>query len=395
MKKSSKNILSWLLCVAIIVWLQPIASFAAENTDEALQNSVSVLSEELQAKENAANEKYNTLLRYWAFDPQYVSDMNADFPAFYGGAYINEGKELVIQVTELKDDITAYFASMIDLEDVVFEEVKYSFLELKAEYDAIREQLNPYSRDATVACISGIGLSFRNNSINLYVVAPEESSASTYSDQDVKSRVSSFENIRVITTSGMDIPCTGVRPGTGMTSGSIWRGSVGFWAYDQNNNIGIVTAPHWMIIKGDIFKIGSDTFGTAASPYYSGNTDAVFVKRTNDDFTPSRYVSGFNLKSNAYIYLAEGSTTYSKGNVSGYQTGTVTDVNYTTSYDIYDCVLCDVPSQGGDSGGIVAGGGDAVTRYTAGIITGSQEGTDNMIYIKAANIINNLGVSIY
>lgn len=290
-------------------------------TDTAATGSVS-LSSELQAKENEANDKYNKLLSFWACDSEYVNDSDADFPSFYSGAYIDGQKNLVIQVTILNDGITAYFSKIIDLSNVIFEEVKHSYDELKAAHAAIVEKLDPTSKDEVISSISGVGISFRNNAVNLYVVTSEANARSMNFLQKVKKEISPFDHIQVIATSGKDVPCASVEPGTEIKNGTFSR-SVGFWAYDANNNLGLITAPHDSAAAGDTMKIGIRTFGTAGTPSYSGSVDAVFIERTNTYFTATRYVSGwgFNLTSNGHTTLAVGSTTYSKGITSGCHMG--------------------------------------------------------------------------
>jgi hypothetical protein len=368
-----------------------ISASAAGKEESTLK--VAVLSPELQAKENEANDKYNKLLAFWAYEPLYVDDVIADFPDFYGGSYIDDNKNLIIQTTGQSKNYIGYFEDIIDLSNVNFEEVKYSYTELKSEHSTITKKMNRASEDELISSISGVGISFPNNSITLYVVSTSAKFA-----YEVKNAISAFENIEVITTSSKDTACaTAVEPGTKIINSSHQR-SIGFWAYDGNNNLGIITAPHGSISAGDTIKIGNLTFGTAGTPHYSGNTDAVFVRQTNTtDFTATRYNSGwgFNLKSNGYIALAVGSTTYSRGITSMCQSGTITDINYSTSTGLNSCVVTSAPCDNGDSGGMVAGGGTSSSRYIAGIMTAKQGGTNYVIYVKASNILSNLGVSVY
>lgn len=120
-----------------------ITSFLVSNTTTALateSTSATVpvaLSAELQALENDATKKYNKLLATWAYNPMIIDDVNANFPEFYGGAYINKQKKLVLQVTSLDKSVILYFKNIIDLTNVIFEEVKYSYDELKQAHAQI------------------------------------------------------------------------------------------------------------------------------------------------------------------------------------------------------------------------------------------------------------------
>lgn len=385
MKKFIAFVLAFVLCCTSC-----ITAFAADTT----KNVIST--ETLQSKEDEANAKYNQLLREWAHNPEYIDDICADFPSFYGGAYIDSEKNLVIQVTELSDANIAYFSSIIDLDNVQFEVVNFSFSELMAEYEAILSQIKKENTRVSECPIDGVGLSMRNNAINLYIIQPENAIASTYSIQETIDTVTTFENIRIIESTEQDATCATVEPGSGISNGNYNR-SVGFWAYDEDDNLGIVTAPHSSIASGDTIKIGSSTFGTADTPYFSGEVDAVFIRRTNSSFTPTRNITGwdFDLQSSGYTILAEGSTTYSKGITSGCQTGEIIDISYSTSYGISNCVVTSAPCASGDSGGIVAGSGNSTSRYVAGIITGTRGGTNYIIYVKISKILSTLDLSVY
>lgn len=385
-----KKVLCLMLVLVLCISMSPTVSAATDSEPSTV--SATSTTTEIQERENAANSKYHQLLKHWAKDPNIIDDVDANFPAFYGGAYIDDEKHLVIQVTILNKEIKDYFAQIIDLTDVGFNEVKYSYERLMLEQNVIVEKMFADSKDEKIASISGVGISIPENAVTLYVVATGEKTDAELFCQSVRESASSFSSIKTIITDEKDSPCAAVRPGS-----EIKNRSVGFWAYDDNDVKGVITAPHSTIQHGDPIFIGSDRFGTARTPYFSGSLDAVFIERTNTDFTPSRYVPGgaFDLYSGLYAFLVVGSTTYSRGITSGYQVGEVIDINYTTVYGIRNCVITDAPCDLGDSGGIVAGSGDSSDRYVAGIITGRQGGTSYIMYIKAGSIISDLDVTIW
>lgn len=214
------------------------------------------------------------------------------------------------------------------------------------------------------------------------------------------SELSDFDNIKIITGVGHITPAATVQPGS-----IISNRSVGFWAKDSSGNIGIVTAPHDSISKGDTIKINGTTFGTASTPYWGDTVDAVFIKRTNSSFTVSRAVTGanFSLVDDSCIMLSVGSSTYSSGKSSGYKTGSVLDNNYSDTFSstsgssvkLKSCVVTSAPCQGGDSGGVVAGGGGTISgRYVAGIIA-AHTASGEQVYTKMVNIKSKLGVTVY
>lgn len=312
-----------------------------------------------------------------------------------GRVIIDEYKNLVIQVTTFNKHVVEYFSEYIDLSNVELEEVSYSFEALKAEKEAIVDKMKSEDNEL-INRISGVGISFYDNAINLYIVGSDDNARSSDFRNKVKCEISSFENINIITTSGKDTTCaTSVQPGAEISNSGSTR-SVGFWAY-KNGTLGIVTSPHNSISEGDTIRIGNVTFGTATTPYYSGAVDAVFIERTNADFLPTRTVSGWNinLTSGGYTTLAVGYTAYAKGKTTGGMTGQIIDTNYTTSYGISNCVVVNTACAGGDSGGIVAGDTSSSSRLVAGIITGKQGDTSNLIYVKAYNIVSTLGITLY
>ena len=390
--KNAKKILAIVLVLSLVL---PIFSLtAAATSNGSIDASDEPLSTFQQYKENIANEKYNILLMHWAYDKEYPSDEYADFPSFYGGAYIDESKNLVIQVTEYDKAKVEYFKKLIDLDSVVFEQVEYSYAKLVEEKDAAVANMAATNREFSDT-ITGIGISIPKNAVNIYIYKPNIQKYS-YNIQSVVDALTEFDKINIIETTGRDAPSASVGPGVEFQFSGGNR-STGFWAYDANGNLGIITAPHDSVDDNDVGKIGNVTFGVAVEAVYGGSVDAVFIKRTNTSFTPDRFVSGIGAShySGTYRSLAVGSATYSRGFKSLGRAGVVDDVNYTTSYGVNSCVLSTAYCQGGDSGGIVMGSGGSTQRYVVGIITGHRTDNNYQIYCKAGNILSRLTCTVY
>ena len=177
-----------------------------------------------QDKEWASLIAYNTLLKEWAYSPDCISDTDANFPVFYGGAYLNAEKRLILQVTRLDDKVQDYFSNLIDTSDVIFEKVKYSYCELMAQKEDILLMSRGYHGRA-ILNVAGVGISFQDNSVRLYIVVSE---GATNNDilQEVK-ELTKFENVVTERTAGLDQPCAAVEPGTEIDTASTAR-SVGF-----------------------------------------------------------------------------------------------------------------------------------------------------------------------
>jgi len=249
--------------------------------------------------------------------------------------------------------------------------------------------MNPDSIDEFYSNINGVGLSLQNNAVVLYYVS-ERDDAISFVHSNIQSVVST-DNVEVSIVKERDAPCGPLDLGTKINDRSI-----GFWAQDSAGNVGIVTAPHSSIAYGANMHINGITFGTAQTPYFSGNTDAVFVKRTNSFYTPSQYVPthGFTLYSGSYISPVVGTTIYSKGITSGAKSGVITDLYYTTAYGISNVAVTTATADSGDSGGTVAAGGNSTNRYLAGIITGRTAMNYYLLYIQATYILSNCGVTV-
>ncbi len=388
-----KKFLSLLLALAMCLSLS-VPAWAVFSSSNLSTESPAVLSTALQEKEHRANEKYNIMLRAWAYDPAYIDDINADFPVFYGGMYIDSNKNLVIQVTDLSDTTRNYFAQFIDLTDVCFEEVKYSFAELIAEHDRLVKQVLESKTRSGNEPITGIGLSLQDNAINLYVQA-DKVEASTRNSQSLK-QISLLENVNLIEQDGRVTSYAG-EPGTGIDS---FGSSIGIWAYDSDGNLGVVTAVHGTQSSGASAIIDGCLFGLISNQVYDSYCDAAFVTLTSTAFSASRYVSGwgFNLVSGAYKSLAEGATVYSKGATSICRTGIITDVVYTFIDDdsghlTRNTSLTNAYGNYGDSGGLVAGSGSSSSRYFCGIIKGGLN--NNMVFIKANRVVSDLDITVY
>lgn len=157
-----------------------------------------------QGDPNIAMDKYNQLLVEWAFDKNYPNDMYADFPDYFGGAYIGAHGNLVIMLTRQDKQIEDYFDELIGLDNVVFEHTTYPFETLVAESDSATAKIVEVN-DEYHGAISSVGISIPDNAINIYI---NMHVVEKY-DLDVKqicSALTPYENICVVEVSGYDEP---------------------------------------------------------------------------------------------------------------------------------------------------------------------------------------------
>jgi hypothetical protein len=383
MKNKPLSIIA-VLMIVIIAIIPMQKTFALSNSTEL--SSVEIPSEELQAKEDISIKKYNTLMEEWSKGIGYLSDTEGVFPDFFCGSYIDEQKNLVIQTNRMDDEVLSYFRSRIELEDVAFELADNTYRSLLDEHDRIAEIINDYQRDEFINQIVAVGLSIKDNSVKIYLSCEIDENIRL----EIFNRVSTYNSIVFEDNCGEDVFTSSyVYPGM-----KISTRSAGYWATDSSGNLGVVTAGHYLTV-GDTISVGGVTFGSVTSKVYGSGADGAFVKRTNTNYLPSRYVMnwGFQLQSGSVIVLPVGSTIYARGYASGIICGSVTDNDYTNHAGLQHCVKTDVASTGGDSGGTVAGGGTTSLRQLAGVMSCLNDGC--MVYSKATNINYQLAVSVY
>lgn len=143
-------------------------------------------SDEAREKESAAFDIYMAMLTEWCPDKDNVSDLNAVFPDYYGGSYINDDHDFVIQIVGSVDEAAADLSRFIDTDKVIFEEVRYSWNELNAEADRISAEMRTAGTKAAET-VSTVGVDGKNNALLIY----------TSGDLD---GVTDFENVTVVNT---------------------------------------------------------------------------------------------------------------------------------------------------------------------------------------------------
>jgi len=390
-----------LLAVALSTMcaLPVFAVFDHAHTTHPDPNQRSIISEEQEKKEALAISKYNDLLIEWAVDSRFVHDIYTNFPYFFGGAYIDENKNLVINVTT-HDEITIdYFSRIVNIENVVFNAVDYSMNELIAQKDLASESMFAFNQRSESSKVAGVGLCMRENSINLYIFTPSENNNAAQLAEQVRYEITSFKNTIIVHIDEMPTELSNGAPGTGIGTTSMHTRSIGYWATDRFGQLSLVTAAHLGFDYNLQVAIQTIPFGRVLHSHNRDDTDAAFVLRTNSSFQPIRRVQdwNFDLIRGATIFLPQGSGVYSRGMSSGARFGTVTDISATSHTGIRDTTRVD-NTWGArlDSGGVVAGSGNSNERFLAGIIQSGRDGGGNyFFYTKAANINNRFSLSVW
>lgn len=153
---------------------------------------------------NVALEKYNALLRHWAYDKNFPSDTEGNFPKFFGGAYIEPRGNLVILVTQESEEVNTYFAELIDMENVVLTKAAHSYRSL---LDAVQTASNNMAtvNEKYGNVVTGVGMSVKENAVNIYIFTDRVKEQGLNVKQICK-ELTVFPNINLIETKGMDQP---------------------------------------------------------------------------------------------------------------------------------------------------------------------------------------------
>ncbi len=376
-----------------------------ESENRYKEGTVSVLSQEVQEKEDNALKKYNKLIRFWSEDSVNADGTCVNYPEFYGGAYLDEDKNLVVQIANKEETFKEYFENLVGVDGIKFRQVNNPYTKLLS----IQKTIDSAIASGKYKCgqfVSLTAIDDRNNEVVLMIDSVKHNKP--VSSMLLEILESTDRNIvKLLDTNDKFSVTSSLYPGDEIDNSYNTFRSAGFWAYNTSGELGIVTSPHNSLSYGETIYKNGMTFGTAGIPYYTGgDVDAVFVKRTSNSFQATRYVNGWG------FYLAQyttydtipGSTVYIRGCATGCQCGTVL---YSTStihdYDIgstvYNCSVVDTDRgvAHGDSGGIVAAGGNSNTRYITGIMFSGNTNTGGtmMGYCKIGHIRSTLGITQY
>ncbi|MCL2754706.1 MAG: hypothetical protein FWD35_03180, partial [Oscillospiraceae bacterium] len=186
MKAKSKILAMFAAAVLVVLAVSMVG--ASERYQEVVDDEGNVLSVDELMADALALEKEALLYRRWAGGAAHFEAFEVDFPEFFGGSYVNEKKQFVIQVTTLNECVVEYFSEIIDTDGVVFEEVKYSMRTLLAFQDAVLRM-----SQNTIGCsfdgvlfgsISGTGLALAENAV---VVTLSENRMRTLAEPVLKS----------------------------------------------------------------------------------------------------------------------------------------------------------------------------------------------------------------
>lgn len=202
-----KNPIIIIISIVVVIALMATGFGFAEISEKgaASETHPGVPSEEMEKKEDIALVKYNKLLAFWAKEPGYVDDNDAAFPDFFGGTYIDDNKNLVIQVTSDEEYVIDYFKRVIDLDDTCFEKVQYPYSELIAVNNQITSIMNQKTDDELIASIIGTGIRVRDNAVSIHFSGDVMGERETELRKAVHEKITDFPGVVFVDGSGKSI----------------------------------------------------------------------------------------------------------------------------------------------------------------------------------------------
>ena len=167
------------VCLLAALWLGLDKNARAE-----VQDWFRNLSGNAETYEWPAQEAYARLIDFIGGEGEtrslYKKAKGETYRPYYGGAYLNEEKVLVVNVTDDSPEICQAFADVLRYDRVLFQKVQYSYDELYALYEAlnrIEQGAEPF------AGLAGCGIDVRNNRIEVSFTEDDETLRQAFLDR--------------------------------------------------------------------------------------------------------------------------------------------------------------------------------------------------------------------
>lgn len=353
--------------------------------------------------ESYAIVQYNKILDY--FGRGLETEGGQSYPDYYGGSYIDtDTGHLVVQVTELTDNIKATLTEVTENDALIFEKVDFSY-----------NYLNEVAEQACSSDFGGLNVnSAQIDEQENKVLISAKPSESAYSMTQI---ISVDNNAYEIVFEEADfreeasLEC-GQKIYINRGMGAIGSGTLGFPMKKRSGSSylhGFVTSYHTIkAIPSNYPKaLYSNSLCTkeigivkAQSPNDSSGVDAVFVE-TSDGYTATYDVKNdsHTLYDRGYYSAPQNTTVYMSGAESGLQTGKVTSTNAvlaTKEKLAVNCYSFSYYSEEGDSGAPVyanAFGEMTLVAMHRGSKGSESSGDRIAIGVPIKAIIDYLGVS--
>lgn len=395
-KKSLAILMSFcmLSCISSYAAVEEAAVVQIENgtmTDSEFiameKESLSRYDEDFLTNQEEAAMNYETMIDSFELS----RSTEPDYPAAYGGSYIDDNGELIVYVSKnrkTRDEFVQNTENLLDNDDYSIEEVEYSYNELVSVMNELNEYKTAHNDDVSNN-FNYYWLSDKDNNIVV-----ETSDMSEGAIEAFKEQVSDSPMIVFKQCSGPMVPEISMKPGQSIKT--VGSGSMGYRA-KKGSKVGFVSAGHMGNLNDTVY-VGNTAVGKITSKQASGKVEATFIEITNSNYTPSNTINGTsNTLSTKTSKPGVGTVINKCGASTGATSGKIISTNATITVDgttFTDVTTADYSSAPGDSGGIVYSYVSSTnTRYTLG--THSFSDGTTRTFIKADNTNSALGLTRY
>jgi hypothetical protein len=348
-----------------------------------------------------ANIAYNNMLNAFNGKTSRSSNGEQTYPDYYGGAYINDKGQLVVNVygKEKNSTVENSLKEIAKDENIITVQCDYSYNYLKSLMTTIRtyKKQNPNSPLTKGFRVTAL----KEIENRIYVFLSDESLF-----QDFKSEISDSPAICLFKADYSEKQAANnLNPGSGIyfqDSEGTHTGSMGYRA-KRNGVTGVVTAGHVARTKGIALYASFDGvskyFGTSEYSVLSGAVDACFIK-TYDNFEGTNVVGDEELYTVAMTPAVN--TIVNLRSYVGHKWGPIKDLDVDVDYRDGDSfeglmdILYNEPTIGGESGGIVyAVDSSTGLRFTVGLHEGHSKETGYSHTTKAVEANKKLNLVQY
>jgi len=369
--------------------LLAVPAFAGENELHPISN---IDNEEfsISSNEEMSLEQYYKLIDYFnnvEYSPENDSPLIVNYPEYYGGAYLDDSKKLVVFLVEefIDSGIKTEIENIIGA-DVVFKEATYSFSHLMTIMERINSVMIESSQNDYIVEWMIID---KENRIQVGLLNCNEAEIWNF-----KKYIIDDNSIYFIKVENKAVEDINVDTGVAIGSGSSGGGSVGY-RVKKGNDTGIVTAAH-VVTTGTYISFNGVNFAQGTSAWQcGGSVDGVFCKSTNSSYTPTNTV-------NASISIVTimrdppaGASVIMKGR-NNHSSGTIQSTNVSFPYGgatFTNLTSATYLRAGGDSGGLVYSLSGS-SYYTTGVHRGTNP-SNTPVFSKSTQVAMQLGVNRY
>lgn len=301
-----------------------------------------------------------------------------DYPEYFGGSFTNDEGNFIIYVTQDSIKYREKLSQLLGTNDINIQMCNYSYKNL----NEIMDYLDNYKLDGVKSEVSnnmvGWGLYARENCIKIELKDYSDARIQEFKDNIMDSPAITFEKYK-----GEIQLCQTLQPGMGITNGTNW-GSIGYKAWlNGSGKQGIIVSGHLVPNTYDyhLYYGNSRTpFATVTYTQMSGSIDAAFCEITDPAYFAINTIAGTNYElSTEVIDPDENNIINMRGYVSKTKSSKVISVRQShyfseTGANLVNLITSTLPTQNGDSGGIIYKLSTSGQRSTVGIIIGIHSG---------------------